>query len=116
MLWYLAFRARWALLGALLAGAALALYTMDPDTRQQAVGAALAWLGPRWLVILPWALCGALALLWRHQATRTTIWRAEVDYWIDQYDQATHPAAAARRAVARQQQRPRSKVGAGRRA
>ena len=112
MLWYLAFRARWALLGALLVGAGLAAAQLDPEMRQRALAAALTWLAGHWLAALPWGLSLLLLLLWRQQIARAAIWREEVDYWILQYDEATRPAAAAKRAVARQ---PRSKVGAGRR-
>jgi len=113
MIAILFFRARWALLGALAVGAVGAAIQLDPDTRARALGAVLTWLAGAWWVVLPWGLCGLLLLLWRHQLARATIWREEVDYWILQYDEATRPAAAAKRAVA--QQRSRSKVGAGRR-
>jgi len=112
----LVFRARWALLGALAVGVGLAVYQLDPYTRSRAMGAVLTWLAVNWAIALPWGLCGVLALLWRRQLRLAARWREAVDYWILQYDEATRPAVAAKRATAGQQQpRPRSKVGAGRR-
>ena len=112
----LLFRARWALLGALAVGVGLAVYQLDPYTRSRAMGAVLTWLAVNWAIALPWGLCGVLALLWRRQLRLAARWREAVDYWILQYDEATRPAVAAKRATAGQQQpRPRSKVGAGRR-
>ena len=112
MIAMLLFRARWALLGALAVGVVLAAVSLDPLTRSRAAAAALAWLAPRWLTLLPWTLCSVLFLLWRRQMRLSARWREATNYWIDLHDEATSGKVTPRRP---QQQRPRSKVGAGRR-
>lgn len=110
MIALLLFRARWALLGALAVGVALAIGVMDPLTRAHAVAAVLTWLAGAWWIVLPWGLCGVLLLLWRRQLRLAARWREASQYWLGEYDRAIRMPAARQ-----QQPRPRSKVGAGRR-
>lgn len=107
------YRRRLGALGAVLAGAALALYRMDAETRTRVLAGLLAWLAGNWLGVMPWLICGALFLLWRGE-TRRRIFHMnlaaenERDY-LQQYVTTQQVRAQQDRP------RPRSKVGSGRR-